>query len=170
MDNEKILFDHIQSVIKLMETRLVEHEKILFHAKKEYLEACDVIEQRNNLIKQIKSDEININTFIVKQKNSNSYSLDSRVREEDAKYWIEYDLELHEYYLTQEKIKLEEKELEYKNKRKYWLILKQKMEFIQNIYTKSKTKTKNIRLEKDAEELQEDQLFKSRDNNVKNIR
>jgi hypothetical protein len=146
-----------------MEKRIIDQEKILTLAHKKYLEACNVLDHRNKAIESLNSDKAKVKAYANKMYLNDLYSRESKLREGDVKYWIEYDLELHEYYLTQEREKLEEAHSEYIKIRRSWMQQKRKYETINNMIVKSKRRIINRMYEKEEEEMQEDKRTNARE-------
>jgi hypothetical protein len=161
MVNNNYSLKRLDYLKKILETRLIKDEKLLSDAHKEYINAYDVLEKRKSLIERLNVDKKRFKEYVNSHNLYGNYTLETRVREEDTKYWINYDMELHEYYYSQEKVELDEKEHDYNNKRKVWMKQKKKIESLEKMYRNIQQTSINKRHEKESEEVLEGQTKKS---------
>jgi hypothetical protein len=155
MDEVKFSKDKIIKILKIQKKRLVSKEKLLSDAHKEYLKACKIIEQRKKQIEFIKYKEKKVNEYISKVQMNHCYIIDSIHKVANVKYWIDYDLEMHEYYLSQERVELDSKETKYIESRQKWLQQKKKLEYIKDIFKKSKMHINMKRHDLEDSDIQE---------------
>jgi phage FluMu protein Com len=151
----------IKKIMKIQDIRLAKAGKLLAEAHREYLEARNTMEQRNNIMDSLYLQKKELKAYIIKMHSTCAYSSESKLREADAKYWIEYDLEMHEYYLDQDKTNLEQKRKVYNEKKKIWFRQKLKMESIHNLYIKTKIQSDKIRNENEEDEIQEESNYEN---------
>jgi uncharacterized metal-binding protein YceD (DUF177 family) len=158
MKKSKISLTSLNKMIRIHEQRLSKNTKLLSKAHQNYLEALEKIKQRKRLIKNIKYEEIKIKAYTNDLNRKLTYYNNSMCRVDDVRYWLNYDLEMHKYYLMQEKEELESKELEYINNKKSWFRLKKKLDFMKEINFRLIKNSFN-EFEKQEEMEMQDKLF-----------
>jgi hypothetical protein len=116
--------DTLDKLVQLQKVRVRAHEKKLAQEKKAYLEACEKLEQRKKEINTINSEHKGLNEYI-----SNKIVAESPTKRERVhirRFWLNYDLEMHEYYHEQENIAKEEAHEQYTACKNHWMREKQK--------------------------------------------
>lgn len=142
---------------KLQVIRVRTQERLLTIDKKSYVDACDTLEKRNTTIQNIQNEKEALNVYI-----STSYVKESpthRERVHIRRFWLEYDLEMHEYYHEQELNKKNEAEISYLQRKKLWNKEKQKS----TLLTKKLSKFKILHtavLENREDEISQEDSFK----------
>lgn len=140
---------NMNNLLRIQKTRLLADEKILNQAQRSYLQAESVLKEREINIQSIK--KIIENTYNYMTFKSSRYFSERINRGYEYLYWLNYDLEMHEYYLTLEEERVNEAKNEYILAKKKWYKQKIKLEKI-----KEKTLQINqiISVEKEVNEVE----------------
>jgi hypothetical protein len=101
---------------KLQKLRIRSIEKQLLHDKKEYLESCEKVHKRESEINNINYEKNTLKNHIKVTEVSESPVKRERVN--IRRYWLNYDLEMHEYYHEHELKKEKRKKNNMKKERK----------------------------------------------------
>jgi hypothetical protein len=148
--------DRLACITKIHEHRLAKYELVLLEVKEKFNEIKEKVVQRNKLIESLLTKKQSLIAYSHKINTSHNYSIETQNRLEDVRYWINYDIEMHEYYLSQEKAELEEAENVYNEKKQIWLRQKIKLNSFIDTYRSTKKSTIYERTEKvDEEELED---------------
>jgi hypothetical protein len=133
--------------------RVKRYEKELAESKAKLLEACDKVNKRDSEIKKISNESEELNSYLSRVQVSKSPTKREYVH--IRRFWLNYDLEMHEYYYNQE---VDEKNVATSNHnktRKLWYKQKLKTEKLSKIH-KSFIREKDLQFEnKEDEENQE---------------
>ena len=157
MNNKNILEnDSLEKLLRLQKVRIRSYEKKLAEDKRSYLEARDKLNQRNNEIDSIQNQHEDIKGYLSMQHVSNS-----PVKTEYAhirRFWLNYDLEMHEYYRDQENIDHDDAKNKYETSKKEWLRERMKSNRLNNEF-KAFAAKKNVIIENTQDEVsQEDYM------------
>jgi hypothetical protein len=120
---------------KLQKLRIRSIEKQLLHDKKEYLESCEKVHKRESEINNINYEKNTLKNHIKVTEVSESPVKRERVN--IRRYWLNYDLEMHEYYHEHEAEEREEKKEQYEKRKKNWFKEKLKAEKFKNLIFKN---------------------------------
>ncbi|MCG8067635.1 MAG: hypothetical protein JAY84_07205 [Candidatus Thiodiazotropha taylori] len=143
-------------LIKLNKIRIRRQEKELTQAKMTYVESCKKVDSRNIQINQINSENKELLDYLSLQTTSKSPIKREYVK--IRKFWLNYDLEMHEYYLAQE---IDEKNInhsEYQTEKKQWYKQKLKNEQLSLIRTKLLSKDNSYNENREDELCQENMI------------
>ncbi|MEW8350502.1 MAG: hypothetical protein AB2687_19520 [Candidatus Thiodiazotropha taylori] len=143
-------------LIKLNKIRIRRQEKKLTQAKMTYVESCKKVDSRNIQINQINSENKELLDYLSLQTTSKSPIKREYVK--IRKFWLNYDLEMHEYYLVQE---IDEKNIndsEYQTEKKQWYKQKLKNEQLSLIRTKLLSKDNSYNENREDELCQENMI------------
>lgn len=143
-------------LIKLNIIRIRRQEKKLTQAKMTYVESCKKVDSRNIQINQINYENKKLLDYLSLQTTSKSPIKREYVK--IRKFWLNYDLEMHEYYLVQE---IDEKNInhsEYQTEKKQWYKQKLKNEQLSLIRTKLLSKDNSYNENREDELCQENMI------------
>ncbi|MEJ2622328.1 MAG: hypothetical protein P8163_19385 [Candidatus Thiodiazotropha sp.] len=141
---------------KINELRVRRLEKELAESKVKLLEACDKVVKRDGEIKKINSETGELISYLTHEKVMSSPTKREHVH--IRRFWLNYDLEMHEYYYNQEVDEKNEADLNHKKTSKLWNKQKLKTEKLSKIH-KSLINADNIRHESmEDEENQESSI------------
>jgi hypothetical protein len=149
---------NFKMILKIQEAKLSALEKSLSEKHKEYMEACGKLEERESIIRKLNAQSNNLNHYT----NSicQSYSVLSLLQVETSRFWNSYDLEMHEYYLNQEKTEVSDKKIQHDEIKKVWLKQKLKADKFEAMYKQEMTKNINIKSEREEESIHDNQAIK----------
>ena len=142
---------------QLQKIRVRTQEKLLSIDKKSYMDACDVLEKRNSSISDIHEENNRVNTYA-----SNDYVIESPVHRDRVhirKFWLDYDLEMHEYYHEQELNSKIDAESVYVSRKKLWNKEKQKSDLLNKRLSKLMIQENALAENRDDELSQEDTVM-----------
>jgi hypothetical protein len=146
------------NLLQIQKARFSADENRLKQAQQAFLQAESVLNERTTTILTIKKD-INNTYDYMSYKDSSSYA--ERISRGDAYlFWLNYDLEMHEYYLAQEEERLNETKNEYIIAKQHWYKQKTKIDKLNEMYLHNK---KMINAEN--EESEEESNYESKFNN-----
>jgi hypothetical protein len=147
--------DKLDKLVQLQKVRIRAHEKKLALEKKAYLEASQKLEQRKKEINAINGEHKNLNRYIRNQIVAESPTKRERVYK--RRFWLNYDLEMHEYYHEQEIISKEEAYEQYTACKNNWMREKQKSQQLRSTLKNENQKQCALIEYRDDELSQEDQ-------------
>lgn len=147
--------NNIDKLSRLQKIRVRSLEKKMIEDKINYLSTCKKVEERTAEINTIKNEKGYLNKYI-----TNEHVSESPIKREFVhvrRFWLNYDLEMHEYYYNQEVQNQNEAEELYNQRKQLWNKLKQKTEGINkyNICNKNKIRTKD---ENSEDELSQENI------------
>ncbi|MBW9268590.1 MAG: hypothetical protein K1566_03000 [Candidatus Thiodiazotropha sp. (ex. Lucinisca nassula)] len=135
----------VNKLIRLNDLRVRRQEKKLSQTKITYLESCGKVESRNTQINLISTENKHLLEYLSLQTTSKSPIKREYVM--IRKFWLSYDLEMHEYYLVQE---IDEKNInlsKYQTEKKEWykhIVRKTQLSLMQTkLLSKEKSKAEN---------------------------
>ncbi|MCG7901287.1 hypothetical protein A3194_14340 [Candidatus Thiodiazotropha endoloripes] len=123
----------ISKLNKLNDLRVKKQEKQLKHSKYLYLESCEKVETRSCQINHLKKEKKGLLKYSKLETTLNSPTKREFVH--IKRYWLNYDLEMHEYYLDQEIDERNTKHSQYERDKKIWylqMLKKQKLSILHN--------------------------------------
>ncbi|MCG7984708.1 MAG: hypothetical protein JAY90_18400 [Candidatus Thiodiazotropha lotti] len=147
----------IKKLNKLNDLRLKRQEKKIKQAKLSYIEACKKVENRNTQINDIKGQKQDLTKYL--KIESNSKSPIKREYVQIRRFWLNYDLEMHEYYLEQELDERSTNHKNYQSDKKIWHKQKLKTEKLSELYVKS-CKQHNSLIENREDEVSQEHMVK----------
>jgi hypothetical protein len=149
MDSNNCTQSNLKRLMSLQHSRLSSQEKMLNQAQKDYKQACQVLKERKDNIKIINKRIESVYGYLsIRSVNTNIEKVD---RCSTYLFWLNYDLEMHEYYLSQEEEKVEEANKRYLSVRKDWYKQKQKIEKFNELYIHSNNRQYAIKEELEDE-------------------
>jgi hypothetical protein len=150
--------NNIDKLNRLQKIRVRSLEKKMLKEKLDYLSSCKKVEERAEEIDKITNEKKVLNKYITYDHVS-----ESPIKREFVnvrKFWLNYDLEMHEYYENQERQNKNEAEELYNKRKQQWNKQKQKSESI-NKYNASKQNILRAIEENTEDEIsQENSSFK----------
>jgi hypothetical protein len=135
MENNNKTQTELKRLLKIQISRLTAHEKNLKQAQLEYKEAYAALNERRDNINLIKERIDNVYQYSTL--DSESISPEKIDRCNVYLFWLNYDLEMHEYYHTQEEGRYEEANNQYITAKSSWYKQKQKTEKLNDIYIRN---------------------------------
>ncbi|MCG8040482.1 MAG: hypothetical protein AB2688_12160 [Candidatus Thiodiazotropha taylori] len=147
----------VNKLMKLNSIRIRRQEKKLSQAKMTYVESCEKVDRRNIQINLINSENKELLEYLSLQTTSKSPIKREYVK--IRKFWLNYDLEMHEYYLVQENDEKNINHSEYQSEKKQWYKQKLKNEQLSLIRTKVLSRD-NSNIENREDELCQESMNK----------
>jgi hypothetical protein len=141
---------------QLNSLRVKRHEKKLSESKEKLLEACEKVIKRDKEIKTINNESGNLNIYLAREKVAKSPTKREYVH--IRKFWLNYDLEMHEYYYNQEVDEQSAAVVHHNKIRKQWYKQKMKTEKLSKIY-KTYTIENNMKNENQEDEDNQESLI-----------
>jgi hypothetical protein len=146
-------FKQLQKLNQLNALRAKRFEKELSESKAILLKACNKVNKRDDEIKNINKENSELNQY-----SSNKDVTRSPTKREHVhirKFWLNYDLEMHEYYYNQE-VEDKNKAVINHNKTKHlWYKQKLKCGMISSLSKSSNNEINALKEDKEDEENQE---------------
>jgi hypothetical protein len=109
----------ISKILRLQSVRIRRYEREMFDKRNAYLESDQKVKQRESEIQKINQTHSDLNNY------RDSDGVLSSPNKMDLlkikRYWLNYDLEMHEYYHQGEVNEKEEANQEYSKSRNIWL-------------------------------------------------
>jgi hypothetical protein len=132
MSNSKNELVNINSLLRIQQVRLTKDEKNFREAQQKYQMAEKLLDERQNNILVIKKQIKDTYDYMTL---STSRSSPERINRGDAYlFWLNYDLDMHEYYFSQEKDRVNEAKKNYKIAKKHWYKRKIKIKKLKETY------------------------------------
>jgi hypothetical protein len=147
----------LKKLDKLNQLRVKRYEKQMAEKKVLYIDACEKVEQRNNEINNIKIENGDLNGYL--KQDHVSCSPTKREYVHIRRFWLNYDLEMHEFYYTQEVDDKNNAQLKYDNSRQLWHKQKLKTEKLSKIH-KSTSIEQNMKVENTEDEDNQESILK----------
>ncbi|MES9938952.1 MAG: hypothetical protein ABW104_04170 [Candidatus Thiodiazotropha sp. 6PLUC2] len=129
--------------------------------KKAYSDACHNLSERNKSITTIHNEKDTLKKYCNEKYVSESPTHRERVHVRN--FWLNYDLEMHEYYHEQEVTTKTESEHKYSERKKTWNKEKQKNILLNN-NLKSTLSTRSSVMENKEDEYSQEDIMRQGDN------
>jgi hypothetical protein len=126
--------ESLEKLLRLQKVRIRVYEKKMNQNKQAYIEAKEELLKREHEITKIKDEHKDLRLY-----SDRSDVLESPVKRDYVKvrrYWLNYDLEMHEYYYEQEVEDHDQAKNNYDNARSTWMKAKLKNQKMQEEYNK----------------------------------
>jgi ATP-dependent Clp protease ATP-binding subunit ClpA len=136
MANSIIDSAKLRMLLQIQQAKLTVEERSLKQAQHEYTEAFNQKKEREEKVSSIKNKVIKLQKYISLDKNY--CSPDNVNRANIYRFWLNYDLEMHEYYLSQEEKKLEKAKSQYESARRSWMKQKIKTDNLSDMHKQQK--------------------------------
>ena len=124
--------NQLKKLNRLNKIRVKRCEKQLAESKDLFHEACRKVDKRKLEISVIKNENNDLNTHL--KKNYVSKSPVKREHVHIRRFWLNYDLEMHEYYYDQEIDEKSTTQSKYQESKNVWYKQKLKAEKLNNFY------------------------------------
>lgn len=138
-----------KKLLQIYEIRLVTEEKRLIQARIEYQQACEKKRDRMDNIHLVNEQKNSLYRYLIQNDVANSPEKLNRSHEH--RFWLNYDLEMHEYYLAIEEEAVAETKEKYQLLRDRWMRVKRKIEKLTTMY-KHQANKEWIRFDENEEE------------------
>jgi hypothetical protein len=143
----------IGNLLRLQKVRIRSYEKKLEDDKKAYKDAYEKLCKRNEEISNIQRERNGIRGYV--EQHVVSSSPVKREYAHTRRFWLNYDLEMHEYYLEGEKAALDEAKIQYESSKNIWLKEKLKSKKLNDEY-RIANKMKDLSIENAYEEMSQE--------------
>ncbi|MET0026418.1 MAG: hypothetical protein ABW101_02175 [Candidatus Thiodiazotropha sp.] len=131
MDNYNTKSKHLLELSRLQKVRLRKYQKQMLKERTDYLESENKLELRLSQINSIGDEKDNLrelqNQFFYATSPLNMDKIKIR------KYWLQYDMEMHEYYKNIEEEEKSNNHIKYISSKNKWIRENQKTEIIDNL-------------------------------------
>ena len=151
--------DSLKKILRLQKVRIRAHEKELLERKKAYDEAIEKLDQRNNEIHHIQTEHTGLRSYL-----NNNHVSESPVKRQYVhvrRFWLNYDLEMHEYYRDQEQNNYDKAKEKYNNSKQAWLREKLKSNKFHDELSSSVNKHQAV-IENRHDEISHDDYYRLR--------
>jgi flagellar biosynthesis chaperone FliJ len=155
MDGNSRPLSSLEKLLQIEQLRLDSEEKKLNKTQEEYRQACNKRNERIGIIDNLKGRKGELYQYLLKDEVM--VSPNRLVRCHDERFWLNYDLEMHEYYLTQEEESVAETREAYEHARISWMRQKNKTEKLKDIY-----RDRSVREQLRSEELADESAYDDR--------
>jgi hypothetical protein len=145
--------DSIGNLLRLQKVRIRSYEKKLEDDKKAYNDAYEKLCKRNEEISNIHQEHMDVRSYV--EQHVVSSSPVKREYAHTRRFWLNYDLEMHEYYLEEEKAALDEARIQYETTKNIWLREKLKSKRLSDEYRLA-NKMKDLSIENANEEMSQE--------------
>jgi hypothetical protein len=151
MDNIVIVQSNLKRLLKIQLSRLTAHEKMLKQARYEYKEAYETLKERKENINLIKQKIDNVYDYSTLKSGHTTPEMFNSCN--SYLFWLNYDLEMHEYYHNQEEDRVKQTNTQYLIAKHNWYKQKRKSEKLNELYVNNKN------IQQIKKEEQEDESF-----------
>jgi hypothetical protein len=126
--------ESLEKLLRLQKVRIRAYEKKMNQDKQAYISAKEDLMKREQEITKIKDEHKDLNVY-----SDRPDVLESPVKRDFVKvrrFWLNYDLEMHEYYHVQDVEDHDQAKSNYDNARSTWMKAKLKNQKMQEEYNK----------------------------------
>jgi glutamate synthase domain-containing protein 2 len=146
---------NLHKLLQIQQARLTVEEKKLKEAQDKYNRERKQLEERQDKINVINKQTQNVKNY--KSLEKNYCSPDNINRANSHQFWLRYDLEMHQFYLSQEKESVENAKKEYEKTRQIWMKQKLKTDKLEEMYINKRNTENAIK-----EEIEDENDFDDR--------